>query len=231
MKAMIFAAGLGTRLRPLTNDKPKALVEYQGKPLLQHIIEKLKFYGFDEIVVNVHHFADMIKDFLKKNDFFGVHLSISDESDQLLETGGGLFKAREFLDGNEPFLVHNVDIITELDLGKLFHAFDDRSIAMLAVQNRPANRKLIFSHVNGLLCGWRNLKTGEQIIARKNCPQPREFAFSGVHVVSPRIFDFLWQGKYSITTAYLKIARTEPITFYDHTGDMWKDMGTIDSFK
>ena len=231
MKAMIFAAGLGTRLRPLTNTKPKALVEYQGKPLLQHVIEKLKHYGFDHIVVNVHHFAGQIIDFLQKNDFFGVQMSISDESDQLLETGGGLFKARKFLDGNEPFLVHNVDIITDLDLGLFYRLFDTSSIAMLAVQDRPASRKLVFSQQDGSLCAWRNYKTGEQIIVRKNCPRPIEYAFSGIHVISPQIFKYLWPGKYSIIKAYLKIAGTERITFYDHTGGLWKDMGTVESFK
>ncbi len=231
MKAMIFAAGLGTRLRPLTNTMPKALVEYQGKPLLQHVIEKLKHYGFDQIVVNVHHFAGQIIDFLQKNDFFGVQMSISDESDQLLETGGGLFKARKFLDGNEPFLVHNVDIISDLDLGLFYRLFDTSSIAMLAVQSRASGRKLVFSQRDGGLCAWCNTRTGEHVIVRKNCPQPVEYAFSGIHVISPQIFKYLWPGKYSITRAYLKIAEKEKITYYDHTGGMWKDMGTIESFK
>ncbi len=230
MKAMIFAAGLGTRLRPITNNIPKALVPYKGKPLLQHVIEKLKFYGFDQIVINVHYFADQIIDFLTQNNNFGLTIHISDETGELLETGGGLYKARKFLDGHEPFLLHNVDIISDLNLLEFYNAMPGDAIAMLATQKRDAGRILLFSQAENFLCGWQNKKTGETITARNNCPSPVEMSFSGIHVVSPRIFDYLWEGKYSITKAYLQIAAKERIAYYDHTGGEWKDMGKPSAF-
>ncbi len=230
MKAMIFAAGLGTRLRPLTNDRPKALVEYRGKPLLQHVLERLKSYGFTDIVINIHHFAGQIIEFLENNRNFGLNIKISDERDSLLDTGGGLYKAKDLLGTDEPFLVHNVDIISDLDLGTFYRSFNPaRQIALLATGDRQSDRKLIFSQKTGYLCGWKNLKTGEQIIARKDCPAPLELAFNGIHVISPRIFNYMQPGKYSIIKTYLEIAGKENIGYYLHTGQ-WKDMGRPEAF-
>ncbi|MGB1243748.1 MAG: sugar phosphate nucleotidyltransferase, partial [Chitinophagales bacterium] len=162
MKAMIFAAGLGTRLRPLTNDKPKALVEVNGKPLLEIVILQLKRYGFRDIVVNVHYFAKQIIRFLEAKNNFGIHIQISDESDLLLETGGGLQKAKHFLcSDDEPFLVHNVDILSDINLKALYQSHLEGSpLATLVVRNRKTSRYLLFDETNRL-CGWKNVKTGE----------------------------------------------------------------------
>ncbi len=225
---MIFAAGLGTRLRPLTNNKPKALFEYQGKPLLEIAITKLIKYGFDEIIVNVHHFAGQIIDFLQKNNNFGAKIHISNEIEKLLETGGGLFFARKFF-SDEPFLVHNVDIISDLDLKKIFsYHIDNQAVATLATQKRKANRRLYFDK-NNLLCKWKNELTGEEKVAR-NCEFAKPMAFSGIQVVSPEIFKYMHAGKYSIIETYLKVAKTKPIMCFDHTGDAWKDMGKPENF-
>ena len=230
MKAMILAAGLGTRLRPWTNDRPKALVHYQGKPLLQWVIEKLKNSGFDQIIINVHHFADQIIDFVKANDSFGIEIVFSDERDLLLDTGGGIKKAQWFLQDVPSFLVYNVDILSTINLQKLAQSHSKDSIATLAVQKRQTSRTLLFDKKKHNLCGWKNHKTGAQKII-DGCGAYEEFAFSGIHIISSRIFDYLPQGKYSIITAYLDIASKEKITFFDHTGDKWRDMGLKESYE
>ncbi len=230
MKAMILAAGLGTRLRPWTNDRPKALVLYQGKPLLQWVIEKLKNSGFDHIIINVHHFASQIIDFVRNNDSFGIEIVFSDERDQLLDTGGGIKKAQWFLEDVTFFLVYNVDILSTIDLQKFAQSHTQDSIATLAVQKRPTSRTLLFNSKDHNLCGWKNHKTGAQKII-DSCGTYKEFAFSGIHIISSRIFDYLPQGKYSIITAYLDIAKTEKITYFDHSGDKWKDMGLKQSYE
>lgn len=229
MKAMIFAAGLGTRLRPLTNDKPKALVEYKGQPLLWHVISNLKKYGFNDIIINIHHFGDQIIDYLEKTDFPGVEIEISDERKELLDTGGGLYKARKFFD-NEPFLVHNVDIITDLNLKKLYKFHQEHEpIASLAVRNNPSSRALLFSP-NNILSGWKHLKTGETKISRQ-FPTYIQKAFSGIQIISPDIFNYMKPGRYSIIDTYLETAKHEIIRGLDHSGGQWKDMGKPESFK
>lgn len=209
MKAMIFAAGLGTRLRPLTDHTPKALVCVAGRPMLEHVILKLKAEGFTEIVINIHHFGQQIIDFLEANRHFGLNIHISDERDQLLDTGGGIRKASMFFQGNEPFLVHNVDILSNMDLKALYqHHLDEKNDATLLVSERVTTRYLMFDDT-GRLQGWLNTKTGETkpegFIYRPG--QYKEYAFSGIHVLSPSIFHYMkghWTGKFSIMDFYLQ---------------------------
>ncbi len=191
---MIFAAGLGTRLRPLTNDRPKALVEVGGKPMLQHVICRMIEAGFTDITINIHHFGQKIIDFLDANNNFGINIHISDERDLLLDTGGGILKARKFLDGNEPFLVHNADILTSLDLRAFYdwHCSDSNAVASLLVKHRVTARYLLFDGENHLK-GWVNKKTGETRPEGFQYVEGRydELAFGGVHVISPKIFPLL----------------------------------------
>ena len=161
MKAMIFAAGMGTRLKPLTDTMPKALVPINGKPMLEHIILKLKNSGFTQIVINIHHLGQQIIDFLAENNNFGIDIIISDERDYLMDTGGGIKKAKSFFTGKEPFLIHNVDIISNVDLKKLYEKhLETNPLATLLVSKRETSRYLLFNKENKL-CGWRNLETGE----------------------------------------------------------------------
>lgn len=235
MKAMIFAAGLGTRLKPLTDNTPKALLPIAGKPMLEHTILKLKAAGFNEIVINIHHFGQQILDFLKKNQNFGLTIHISDEQDYLLDTGGGIKKAAAFLQGNEPFLIHNVDIISNVDLRRLYEAHScQNSIATLLVSQRETSRYLLFNKENRL-CGWRNKETGE---IKSHYPDfvPElytEYAFGGVHVLSPQIFEWLeeWTGKFSIIDFYLSIAAHANIHAYPPAGLKLIDVGKPDTLR
>ncbi len=228
VKAMIFAAGLGTRLRPHTNDRPKALVEVGGKTLLQHVIERLKKAGVTEVIINVHHFADKVENYLKSKDNFGVKIHISDERDLLLETGGGLKKARKYLDGDAPFIVHNTDILTDFDLTKMYaESLNNQAIATLAVRHRETSRYLLFSNRTKKLTGWKNIKTGEVKSARR-AKNPHSLAFSGVSVLHPRIFDFmLEEDAFSIIPVLLKAAKTENIFSYQHDDSFWLDVGKL----
>lgn len=211
MKAIIFAAGLGTRLKPLTDHMPKALVPIAGKPMLEHVILKLKAAGFTELVINIHHFGEQIIGFLEANRNFGLTIHISDERDMLLDTGGGIKKARNFFSGDEPFLVHNVDILSDTDLKALYeyhlHSGND---ATLLASPRKTIRYLLFDDEN-LLRGWINKDTlqtkPEGFIYRAG--QYREYAFSGIHVISPSLFRYMdrWQGKFSIMDFYLQTCR------------------------
>jgi len=227
MRGMLFAAGLGTRLKPFTDNHPKALAVVNGKTLLERNIEYLKLYGIVELVINVHHFANQIEDFLKKNDYFGVNIQISDESDEVLETGGGLVKARHLL-GNEPFFLMNVDILTDLDISDLirFHG-ENQPLVTLAVSDRESSRKLLFEE-NMHLKGWRNLNSGEEIIA-SDFPL-KELAFSGIHVIHPKIFEMMPDsGKFSIMTTYMELMRTETILGFDCSGGVLVDVGRPES--
>ena len=228
MKAMIFAAGLGTRLRPLTNTMPKALVEFQGEPLLKHIILRLENFGFTEIVINVHHFAEQIIDYLHSNNNFGIGIEISSEADKLLDTGGGLKRARPFFD-NEPFLLHNVDIISDINLGDMyqFHC-KGSALATLAVSDRLSSRYFLFDAENRL-SGWENTKTGERIIVREE-KELKPLAFSGIHVIDPRIFEFMPQKDvFSIIELYLKAAKKEKILSYRDDESSWQDIGKLEN--
>lgn len=230
MKAMILAAGLGTRLRPLTNSLPKALVEVDGKPLIQHALEHVKRYGIRDVMINVHHFPEQILDVLKVNDNFGMSVSISDESEELMETGGGLKKAEGFLCGTEPFFVRNVDILSDLDLTRmlLFHRTES-PLATLAVRDRKTSRYFLFDDQN-TLCGWENKRTEEKRIRRAGSPL-HPLAFSGIQILQPEIFSWITEtGKFSLTDLYIRLASDHPIKGYIDDSLIWKDIGTYRKF-
>jgi NDP-sugar pyrophosphorylase family protein len=225
MKAIIFAAGLGTRLKPLTDNCPKALVMLNGQPLLWHSINFLKQSGIDEVVVNVHHFADSIINYLK-NEYFGLSIHISDERDELLDTGGGLLKARKFLDGKEPFIACNVDVISAVKLSEAveYHNSND-TLATLIVRKRVTVRNFMFDE-KMTLTGWRNLETGEEIISNDAFSRSSPRAFSGIQVLSPNIFDLITErGKFSITPLYLRLAEQYRILGFQDNSDFWLDLG------
>ena len=223
MKGMIFAAGLGTRLMPLTANKPKALIEYKGKALLQHAIEKLTAAGIDDIIVNVHHFADQIIEFVN-NQKFDAKITISDEKDALLETGGGLKKAAWFFD-KSPFIAYNVDIISDIKLEELIKAhLAGKAIATLAVKERASSRKLMFDK-NLRLCGWANLCTNKNIVARE-APVVHEYAFSGIQILDPEVFKYMpVKSKFSVIELYLNLASSKLILAYLDQQDFWLDLG------
>ncbi len=228
MKAMIFAAGLGTRLKPFTENHPKALALVNGKPLLQRNIEYLISYGITEIVINVHHFADQIISFLEDNNYFGIEISISDETDQVLETGGGLMKAKDHF--TEDFLVMNVDILTDLNVEDFIKAHQqNKALVTLAVSDRASSRKLFFNEQNELK-GWRNLKTEEEIKAVDSLNELKDLAFSGIHVISPTLFDKITEkGKFSIMKVYMDLMKIESIIGFDHSGGILIDVGRPES--
>jgi len=227
MKAMIFAAGLGTRLRPITNDRPKAMAEIHGIPLLEIIIRRLKNYGFDEIIINVHHFADMILDFLAAKNNFNINIQISDERGELLDTGGGLKKASWFFDDNKPFLVHNVDTVTDIDLLDYYHYhLTKKALATLLVRHRPGSRYFLFNEEKQL-CGWENVITGEKILANVKEQKLDQIAFSCLHVIDPSIFSLIHEeGCFSIIDTYLRLAKTQKIQGYIDDDSYWLDVGT-----
>jgi NDP-sugar pyrophosphorylase family protein len=224
MKAMIFAAGLGTRLSEITRFKPKALVEINGIPLIEAIIRRLISFGYDDIIINVHHFADQIEDFIRMKNQFGIKISFSDERGNLLDTGGGLKHASWFFDDGKPFLVHNVDVISNIDLDAL-RDFHRRSGAMatLAVRTRKSSRQLHFNLQN-LLCGWENNTSGEKKIV---IPGPySSFGFSGIQIINPGIFRLMTEdGKFGIIDVYLRLSSHYKINAFVHDDDHWIDVG------
>ena len=228
-RAMILAAGLGTRMQPVTNDKPKALVEWEGVPMLEHIIVKLKSQGFDHIIINVHHFAQMIIDYVNQKNRFGVHIEFSHEVNEPLDTGGGVAHASWFFD-QKPFLVHNVDIMSNIDLRKLYDAhIQSKAIATIAVKDRETSRSLLMNHQN-LLKGWRDNRTGETLLVDEDNHELLPIAFSCVHVMNPEIFkSFPAEKKFSIIPFYLDLARQRDINLFRHDHDTWTDMGRLDS--
>lgn len=231
MKAMIFAAGLGTRLKPLTEHMPKAMVPVAGTPMLERVIVKLKNAGFTEIAVNVHHFGQQIIDFLQARQNFGITIHVSDERGELLDTGGGIKKARPFLDGNEPFLVHNADILSEIDLNAFYqtHLKNDAE-ATLLVSQRNTTRYLLWDE-NYQLNGWINKSTGEVkpegLVYQEG--SLKELAFGGIHVISPSIFRYMederWNGKFSIIPFYLSICNEARIQGFSLQDVKWFDIG------
>ncbi len=223
MKAMLFAAGLGTRLKPYTDNHPKALAVVNGKTLLQRNLEYLQFFGITEVIVNIHHFGDQIVRYLEENKGFGLQVHISDETHEVLETGGGLLKARPML-GDEDFVVMNVDILTDLDLGKMiaFHKLH-QPLVTLAISERDSSRKLLFDH-DMKLCGWKNFATGEEIVTQSQIYKLA--AFSGIHIVNPKIFCMMLEvGKFSIMQTYMRLMHTETLLGYDHSGGVLIDVG------
>ena len=222
---MILAAGKGTRLQPLTDKIPKALVKIHGIPLLGRVITKLKNSGFTDVIINVHHFADQIIEFVELNNF-GVRIEISDERDKLLDTGGGIMHARWFFEKEEAFLVYNVDILSDIDLADLYKThINSDALATLAVKDRPTSRQLLFDNL-GNLCQWRNIETGKTKNAREAHGELTPFAFSGIHVLSTTIFDQINEkGSFSIIDAYLRLAKDCPIKLYMHNYSKWFDMG------
>jgi len=224
---MIFAAGLGTRLKPLTDYTSKALVEVGGKALLEIAILKLLHFGFNEIVVNVHHFAQAVVTFLRQKDFGNVKIYVSDESEMLLDTGGGLKKAAPLLAGKNPVLIYNVDVISDIDLDKVISDHcSDRRLATLVVRERKSSRNLYFDREMNLT-GWKNELTGEEKISRKDVfVNSRPFAFSGIHVINPQMLDLLGEGiRFSIIDTYIHLAGVYRIAGYQDTSSVWLDVG------
>lgn len=230
MKAMILAAGLGTRLRPLTNDRPKALVEVDGRTLLEITLSRLRSFGIREVIVNVHHFADLVVDYLKKNGNFGMRIEISRE-EVLLDTGGGLKKAAWFFlesanHSDEPFILHNVDVVSTIDLRRILqHQSENQALATLAVQERETSRYLLFD-AQHQLCGRRAGRDGKPELVRPSS-QLQALAFSGIHVISPRMLTMLMeQGAFSIVDAYLRLAaQGEKILAFRADEYYWRDLG------
>jgi MurNAc alpha-1-phosphate uridylyltransferase len=231
MKAMLFAAGLGTRLKPFTDHNPKALVEVNNKTLLEHNIRYLQRFGIYEVSINLHHFASKIEDTLHENGGFGSDISISDERNEILETGGGLKKAAHFFEQEEAFVVMNVDVLTNLDLGKMIAAHNDANVtATLAVMKRDSSRQFLFDN-NMHLCGWVNNNTGEQRISRLG-PSLIPFAFSGIQVLSQQVLlDIPFEGKFSLIDEYLYLAKSRVLKGYDHTGNLFIDVGKPESIE
>ncbi|MDD4604574.1 MAG: nucleotidyltransferase family protein [Bacteroidales bacterium] len=226
-KALILAAGLGTRLRPLTDHCPKALIEVEGATLLEHALIHLKSYGFNEVIINVHHFSGMIRDFLHKHHNFGLKISFSDESGELLETGGGLKKAAWFFDDGSPFLVRNVDILSDLNLTCLFQShLDSGALATLVVKERPTSRYLLFDR-DLRLSGWENQSSGEKKITR-SCAEYQSFAFSGIQIISPSIFPLITeQGRFSLIDLYLRLSARHAISGWVDNTSLWRDAGKL----
>jgi N-acetyl-alpha-D-muramate 1-phosphate uridylyltransferase len=226
MEAMIFAAGLGSRLQDETANKPKALVDVGGKPLIQHAIEKLVNAGATKIVVNVHHFADVLTSFIE-NHHWEIQVQISNESEQLLETGGGLKKAAPFFSAKEAILIYNVDILSNLNLRVLYQShLNSDALATLVVRNRKTSRYLKFDK-DMHLTGWLNKTNGETKVARpEDFKQSKELAFSGIQVIQPELFEFFpTENRFSITDWYLELAKSKIIKGYFDESDLWMDVG------
>lgn len=235
MKAMVLAAGLGTRLRPLTDDRPKALVAIAGRTLLEITLSRLRSFGIHEVIINVHHFADMVIEYLRANDNFGMRIAVSRE-DVLLDTGGGLRKAGYFfLDSKhpeEPFLLHNVDVISTIDLRRMaqFHS-ENHALATLAVQDRKTSRYLLFDeHLE--LCGRRSRHEGKIELVRSS-PQTQALAFAGIHVISPRLIPMMTEeGVFSIINSYLRLASLQEKILAFRTDEYyWRDLGRLEDLK
>lgn len=230
MNGMIFAAGLGTRLRPLTNDRPKALVELNGKTLLERVIDRMKDAGVERLVINIHHFADQVKAFLREHGNFGMDIRLSEEREELLDTGGGLREARGLFLPGRPVLVHNVDILTDLDLAALIRQHErHRAHATLVVKPSLADRVLKFRH--GLLKGWENKRTGEQKIVDEEFHSATEYNYCGIQVLSPGYLEsIVLEGVFSIIDEHLIQAKDHPIELFQHDG-LFLDLGTPEAIR
>lgn len=226
MKAMILAAGLGTRLKPLTNQKPKALIEIEGKPLLELLIKRLKKNSFNEIIINTHHFSEQIESFLKKKNNFDIHIKISHET-ALLDTGGGIKNVSWFFDDGKPFLVHNVDVLTDVDYQKAlkFHTTENALVTLLT-RKRKTSRYFIFNENNNLI-GWESIKSNEIRIVNDDYKKLNRLSFMGIHIISPKIFNYIKdEGSFSIIDAYLKLAAEHEIKSFNAHNFRWIDLGS-----
>jgi len=223
-KAMIFAAGMGSRLKPITNTKPKALVEFNGRTLLEYAILKLKYYGVSDIIINVHHFSEQIISYVNTHDF-GVRITISDESDELLDTGGGLLKAKDFFKDTDSFIVYNVDVISTINLMDLynFHV-SNNALVSLAVCKRHTSRYLLFDD-SQQLCAWENTQSHEMKVTHKR-EEYLQLAFSGIQIINTKIFEYISEeGAFPIMNLYLRLAQQHKILAYNHSQDFWLDVG------
>jgi len=232
MKAMILAAGLGSRLRPLTNDRPKALVEINGKTLLELTLLRLQQAGFKEIIINVHHHGQQIIDFVRNRDFSDLRIEFSKE-DELLDTGGGLKKASWFFEDSDFFLVHNVDVLTDLDYRQLFVRLQEtNALACLAIRQRKTQRYLLFDE-QFRLCGWQNVQRAEKRLVTNETKPLTPYSFMGVQALSNKIFDFFpQQAKFSLIEAYLQIAeKGKQVLGLPMPQARWLDVGKPDSLK
>jgi NDP-sugar pyrophosphorylase family protein len=229
MKAMVLAAGLGTRLRPLTDDRPKALVEVDGRTMLEITLARLRSFGVSDVIINVHHFADLVREYLKANNNFGMRISISQEP-VLLDTGGGLKRAAYFFaegtnGSSEPFILHNVDVISNIDLARMIRSHrDNDALATLAVQERETSRRLLFDP-QLQLCGRQTGRDQPELV--RSTPQTQAFAFSGIHIISPRFLGMMTEEEvFSIVTTYLRLAgQGEKILGFRADEYYWRDLG------
>ncbi len=231
MKAMIFAAGMGTRLKPLTNTQPKALVEIGGMSLLERCILNLIKAGVSQIIINVHHFGQQIIDFIEERDF-NIPIYISDERNELLNTGGGLLKAKSLLEGQEPVLIVNADVLTNLQILQLIKYHQHKgALATLVVRRRETSRYLLFNEEQ--LVGWKNIKTNETKEARPNLINDAEaYAFSGIQIIEPKLLSLITeQGAFSSIDMYLRLAQTESIISFVDNDSIWMDLGKIEELK
>ncbi len=225
-----MAAGKGTRLGKITESCPKVLLKINEKTLLQMAVEYCSYFGFDDIIINVHYLADMVEDEIKRLRRMGFRLTVSDERDLLLENGGGLYKARSFFK-NHPFLVYNADIVTNLDLSAMYKFHQEKKgLATLAVRKRDGNRLLLIDR-EGLLNGWTNKSTGEKILSRNTDNTLTEIGFSSVQILDPEIFHFMKDGIYTVVTLYLQLASSHNIYTYRHDDGYWFNVGTPDNLK
>jgi len=226
---MILAAGLGTRLKPFTDSHPKALAIVNQKTILSRNIEYLKSFGITDIIINVHHFANQIIDHINENQNFGINITISDETNEVLETGGGLKKAAWFFNDHQPFVLMNVDILTDMNLGNMIqYHLDKKPLATLAVSERTSSRCFLFNKTNEL-CGWKNKQTNEEKISKPN-EELIPYSFSGIHIIDPTLLPLIKQeGKFSLVDVYLDLAKTQTILGYNHTGCHLMDVGKPES--
>jgi len=228
MKAMIFAAGMGTRLGEMTRTKPKALADINGMTMLQHTVEKLVAASFDDLIINIHHHPDQMMEEVEKLRGMGYSITVSDESEELLDTAGGLLKARDFFN-DQPFICHNVDEFADFSLTEMYRSHvESGALATLAVRHRPGNRQLL-ADAGGRIRGWRNNATKEEILTVASSKKLDEVGFSGIQVLSPAIFEMMPEGIYSLTSLYLTLAKDNLIMSFLHDEGYWFDCGTPQS--
>lgn len=232
MKAMIFAAGIGTRLQPLSLQTPKALVKVGNKPMLQMVAEKLVAAGATTLVINIHHHPDQMLRYIESMHFPNVEIFVSDETNELLDTGGGLLYATPLLQGSDPIILYNADVLSDINLAKMLAFHKKHSpLATLAVSHRPTNRAFLWE--NNQLVGWENRATGEKIYCKTPTPPDLiSLAFSGIHIVQPNLLNLIAEkGVFSITPVYLRLAQNHCIMPFVHNHDLWADIGSMEKLE